>query len=302
MSATGPILVLTRIWPTPEQPSLGTFIRERTTGVAGLSVVRPRWPRLPNPLIYPLLLADALRAGPIRGVEAHMLMPTGLVGLIVARIRGVPLVVYSHGRDVRDWSRGPAPLRWLARQVARRADRLLANSEDTAARLRDLGGRPQVIAPGVDLGRFAPSPRPGERRVLYLGGRVEHKGYEVGRGLADTLVGPGLRDVDPAAIPTLIAQHDVVLIPSVAEAFGLAAVEAIASGRWVVASAVGGLPDIVRDGVNGTLVSDGDFEGALAGVPDYDPYAIARTVERFSLAAWQAAMAAVWDEVAPADG
>ncbi len=299
MTTGPPIVVLTRIWPTRERPSVGTFIRERATGVDGLRVVRPRWPRLPSLLIYPLLLVDALRAGPIRGVEAHMLIPTGLVGLVVARMRGVPLVVYSHGGDVRDWRDLPAPMRWLAQQVARRAGRLLTNSEDTAGHLRALGGRPEVVPPGVDLTRFAPSARPAERRVIYLGGRNSRKGYEVAMGLADTLVGPWLRDLDPAEVPALIAAHDVVLVPSVAEPFGLVAVEAIASGRWVVANAVGGLRDIVTDGVNGTLVTDGDFAGALARVPDYDPFAIAATVDRYSLAAWQEAMAGIWDEVAP---
>jgi glycosyltransferase involved in cell wall biosynthesis len=301
MSAVRPIILLTRIWPTRQRPSVGTFVRERATGDAGVRVVRPRWPRLPSPLIYPVLLVDALRAGQIRGVEAHMLIPTGLVGLVVARLRGVPLVVYSHGRDVRGWRGRPAPFRWLARRVARRADRLLANSDDTAALLRELGGRPNVVPPGVDLGRFVPSPRPRERRVLYLGGRIELKGYEIARELADTLVGPSLRELDPAEVPALIAAHDIVLVPSVAEAFGLVAVEAIASGRWVVARAVGGLPDIVRDGVNGTLVNDGDFAGALARVPDYDPFAIAATVQGFSLRRWQEAMAAIWDDVAPTD-
>jgi glycosyltransferase involved in cell wall biosynthesis len=299
MSIDRPVALLTRIWPTRQRPSVGTFVRERATGVAWLRVVKPRVPTL---LIYPQLFIDALRLGRIRGVEAHMLIPTGLVGLIVARRRGVPLVVYSHGGDVRDWRRMRAPSRWLARQVARRADRLLTNSEDTAAYLRELGGHPEVIPPGADLGRFTPSPRPAQRRVLYLGGRNPRKGYEVASGLADTLVGPWLRDVDPAEVPGLIAAHDVVLVPSLAEPFGLVAVEAIASGRWVVASAVGGLSEIVRDGVNGTLVTDGDFAGALASVPDYDPFAIAPTVERYSLAAWQAAMARVWDEVAPVDG
>jgi glycosyltransferase involved in cell wall biosynthesis len=302
MTAGRPILLLTRIWPTRERPSVGTFVRERASGVAGLRVVRPRWPRLPSLLIYPILLLDALRAGPIRGVEAHMLIPTGFVGLIVARMRGVPLVVYSHGGDVRDWRDLPSPMRWLAQRVARRADRLLTNSEDTAGHLRELGGRPEVIPPGVDLSRFVPSPRPAERRVLYLGGRNSRKGYEVAQQLADTLVGPWLRDLDPSEVPALIAAHDVVLVPSVAEPFGLVAVEAIASGRWVVASAVGGLRDIVRDGVNGTLVGDGDFAGALARVPDYDPFAIAQTVEHYGLDRWQAAMARTWDEVGPSDG
>ena len=78
---------------------------------------------MPTPLIYPQLLVDSLRLGPIRGVEAHMLIPTGLVGLVVARRRGVPLVVYSHGSDVRTWRNAIGPMRWLAQQVARRADR-----------------------------------------------------------------------------------------------------------------------------------------------------------------------------------
>jgi glycosyltransferase involved in cell wall biosynthesis len=299
MSADRPVALLTRIWPTRDRPSVGTFVRERAIGVPGLRIVKPR---VPTPLIYPQLLLDALRLGPIRGVEAHMLIPTGLVGLIVARWRRVPLVVYSHGGDVRGWRGLPGPVRWIARQVARRADRLLTNSEDTATYLRELGGHPQIVPPGADLGRFVPSPRPAERRVLYLGGRNQRKGYDVARGLADMLAGPWLRDVDPVEVPALIAAHDVVLVPSVAEPFGLVAVEAIASGRWVVASAVGGLRDIVRDGVNGTLVTDGDFAGALARVPDYDPFAIAPTVERYSLAAWQAAMSRVWNEVAPDDG
>ena len=282
---------------------MGSYVRDRAAGVDALRVVRPRDGRLPAPVVYPLLLLDALRASRgIRGVEAHMLLPTALLGLIVARLRGVPLVVYSHGGDVRDWRRLPAPIRWLARRVARGATRLLTNSEDTALHLRELGGRPRTVPPGVDLDRFRPTPRPPDRRVLYMGGRNPRKGYEVAASLADTLIGPWLRDLDPAEVPALIAEHDVVLMPSVAEPFGLVAVEAIASGRWVVATDVGGLRDIVVDGVNGTVVADGDFAGAIARVPDYDPVAIARTVERFSLARWQAEMAEVWDEVAPDHG
>jgi glycosyltransferase involved in cell wall biosynthesis len=301
-STVPPIVLVTRIWPTAERPSVGTFVRDRAQGVPDLVVVRPRPRWLPRPLIYAALLIDALRAGRrIRGVEAHMLIPTGLVGLLVARLRRVPLVVYAHGGDVRDWRSLPAPLRWLARLVATRADRVVTNSTDTARYLEELGATPLVAPPGVDLERFRPSPRPAERRVLFLGGRNPRKGYDVAEGLADTLVGPWLRDLDPQEMPELIAAHDVVLVPSVAEPFGLVAVEAIASGRWVVARAVGGLRDIVVDGENGTLVDDGDFAGALARVPDYDPFVIAPSVERFSLAAWQASLARIWDELAPTD-
>ncbi|HEX5041176.1 MAG TPA: glycosyltransferase [Candidatus Limnocylindria bacterium] len=291
------ILVLTRMWPTKERPSLGTFIRDRVQGVPGLRVVKPRSQGMPWPLLYAALFVDALRAGPIRGVEAHMAVPTGLVGWAVARSRHVPLVVYAHGRDVRDWRAKPAPIRWLTRFVLRRAARVVTNSEDTAHHIREMGVAPAIAPPGIDLRRFTASPRPAQRRVLYLGGRNRRKGYEVAARLADTLVGPWLRDVEPDEIPALISEHDVVLVPSVAEPFGLVAVEAIASGRWVVAGAVGGLRDIVIEGVNGTLVADGDFAGALARVPDYDPETVARTAERYSLERWHEAMAGIWGEL-----
>lgn len=290
-----PLLVLTRIWPTPSRPSVGSFVQARVSGLSEVRVVHPRWARVPRLLLYLVLLVDGLRVpGPLRGVEAHMLIPTGFVGLIIARMRGVPLVVYSHGGDVRDWRALPAPFRALSRLVATRADEIVTNSNDTARHLRDLGRQAIVIPPGIDLDRFRPTPRPASRRILYLGGRNARKGYEVAKALADTLVGPWLSDLDPSDIPGLMAEHDIVLMPSTAEPFGLVAVEAIACGRWVVASDVGGLRDIIVEGVNGSLVSDGDFATAIERVPDYDPYAIARTVERFSLAGWQAAMDRVW--------
>lgn len=297
-----PIVLITRIWPTTERPSLGTFVRDRAAGEQAVVVVRPRR-LLAGPLVYAGLLVDALATGRrIRGVEAHMLFPTALVGLVVARLRRVPLVVYVHGGDVRDWHQRAVPIRWIMIAVARRTAAIVTNSSATAGELTAMGVVPRLVPPGVDLERFTPTPRPADRRVLYLGGRNPRKGYDVAIGLADTLVGPWLREVGPAEVPSLIAAHDVVLVPSLAEPFGLVAVEAIASGRWVVARDVGGLREIVVDGVNGTLVADGDFAGAVARVPDYDPHVISRTVERFSIRRWQSEMARIWEEVAPVHG
>ncbi len=296
------IALVTRLWPTPERPGVGTFVRERTLGVAGLHVVKPRREGIVRPLLYALLLWDAIRqTSRVDGIEAHMILPTGLVGLIVARLRGVPLVVYSHGRDVRSYVGQFPALRFLSRLVVQSSAAVITNSRETADQLRPIGIEPIVIVPGTDLSRFRPSPRPPESRVLYMGGNVPHKGYEVARDLADTLIGPGIHEVEYAQVPQLMAEHDVVLVPSTTEAFGLVAVEAIASGRWVVANAIGGLREIVVEGVNGTLVDDGDFARALAHIPDYDPIAVSRTVERFSLDRWQADMAAVWGRVLAED-
>jgi glycosyltransferase involved in cell wall biosynthesis len=56
---------------------------------------------------------------------------------------------------------------------------------------------------------------------------------------------------------------DLVVVPSVAEAFGLVLAEALYLGRAVVATRVGGSPEIVDDGVDGILVPPGD-SAALA--------------------------------------
>lgn len=65
----------------------------------------------------------------------------------------------------------------------------------------------------------------------------------------------------------LLAACDVVALASDWEGFGLALLEAMAAGRPVVATAVGGVPEVVSDGESGILVPAGDmfgFAGALA--------------------------------------
>jgi glycosyltransferase involved in cell wall biosynthesis len=112
------------------------------------------------------------------------------------------------------------------------------------------------------------------------------------------VVGPGIQELAPVDVARLMSEHDVVLVPSLVEAFGMVAVEAIASGRWVVARNVGGLRDIIADGENGTLVDDDDFAGALERVPgNWDPVKLSDSVARFRLAEWQQGMAAAWQEL-----
>jgi D-inositol-3-phosphate glycosyltransferase len=60
-------------------------------------------------------------------------------------------------------------------------------------------------------------------------------------------------------------------VPSYYESYGMVALEALASGRPVVASRVGGLPSVVENGVNGFLVTAGsvrDFAKALTTLLD----------------------------------
>jgi glycosyltransferase involved in cell wall biosynthesis len=293
------LLVITARYPTPDRPAAGTFVRDRLADLSlTATVIAPRRYSTPGWLRYLAMLWSALtRRGRFDGVEGHFVLPSGLIALLAARLRGLPLVVYAHGGDVREMAHRNAAFRWLARWVVRGADAVITNSRESADLVQQLGASARVIPPGVDLSRFSPHPRPAQRRVLYLGGDVAGKGVDIARRLADTLVGPGIREMDPSQIPALMSEHTVVLVPSRAEGFGLVAAEAIASGRWVVASAVGGLPDIVSEGLNGSLVADGDFAGALAQVPDYVPAMVATTADRFSIEEHRRRMAEIWSAV-----
>lgn len=59
-------------------------------------------------------------------------------------------------------------------------------------------------------------------------------------------------------VSRLLSAIDLVLMPSESEGLGLAAIEALAAARPVIAFAVGGLPEVVVDGLNGRLVQAGD--------------------------------------------
>jgi N-acetyl-alpha-D-glucosaminyl L-malate synthase BshA len=67
-------------------------------------------------------------------------------------------------------------------------------------------------------------------------------------------------------VESYLDQADVLLLPSASEAFGMAALEAMAAGVPVVGSRVGGLPGIVVEGVCGRLLPVGDLDGMAAAV------------------------------------
>jgi glycosyltransferase involved in cell wall biosynthesis len=71
-----------------------------------------------------------------------------------------------------------------------------------------------------------------------------------------------------ADIPLLLSQMDVVVIPSLSEGFGMVAIEAMAMGKPVVASAVGGISEIVEHGETGLLVEPANANALSKAILD----------------------------------
>ena len=67
-----------------------------------------------------------------------------------------------------------------------------------------------------------------------------------------------------SSVEDLLSCCDLFLLPSESESFGLAALEAMACGAPVVASRIGGIPEVVADGESGHLLPVGDVEGMAA--------------------------------------
>jgi glycosyltransferase involved in cell wall biosynthesis len=223
-------------------------------------------------LLVPAFLWNMRRAVPRDAdvVHAHWLA----AGAVAATLR-TPFVVQVWGTDLELARRVPRLARW----ILRRASLVVAASSFLAEQARSLGAvEVRVIPSGVELPETVGEP--GEPpHVLYVGRLSAEKGVlelvEACEGLPLVVVGDGpLRDhvpgalgfVAPGELGRWYERAAVVAVPSRREGYGVVARQAMAWGRPVVASAVGGLTDAVEDGVTGLLVPPGDVAALRAAI------------------------------------
>lgn len=297
------ILLASQMYPGPDDPALGSFVAtlERELEARGHDIARAVVDRRGGYGRHARLALDVMQtARRFRPdvVYAHFLVPAGLLAAIGGR---APLVVTAHGQDVEN-ARQHRSVRAATQLTVKRAHAVVVVSAWLLERLIEVVPEAQpksaVIDCGVDLDRFALRDVLGARadvgwfpagtgflcvgslserkNVLRLARAFESRGEGeltfVGDGsLRPALEGrPGIHlagQIDHDRVAAWIAAADVVCQPSLAEPFGLATLEALASGRSVVATQIGGPPEFVTR-ESGILVDPNDDDALRVALGD----------------------------------
>jgi glycosyltransferase involved in cell wall biosynthesis len=208
---------------------------------------------------------------------------------------------------------------WIA---AQRVDAYLANSQTTKRRVsRYFGREASVLHPPVELERFVPT-TPGDAYVV-LSELMPHKRIDVAirafsdLGLPLVVVGngPDARRLHRLAGPTVsftgrVSDGDAArilssaraLVVTATEEFGIAAVEAQAAGRPVIALNAGGVRETVIEGVTGAFFDRPEPEALADAVQAFDalavdPDACVESARRFDRAQFRRGLATVVDQV-----
>jgi glycosyltransferase involved in cell wall biosynthesis len=287
------ILLVSQMYPGPDDPDLGVFVAqlEQQLVARGHELERAVIDTRAGGHGRSVRLFRDARSAARRlrpdVVYAHFLVPAGLVGGLASR---APLVVTAHGQDVANVGTR-AGIAAATRHVVRRAAAVVAVSDwlrrELERKLPDARGKVEVVDCGVDLERFRPAPPPdGPPAFLCVGSLTARKNVlrladafeRLGEGTL-TFVGDGPLRVQLAGrprielaghaphdeIPERLAAARVVCGASLVEPFGQALLEALAAGRPVVATSVGGPPEFVPPEA-GVLVDPLDEDAILDGL------------------------------------
>ena len=286
--------------------------------VQGIPTWHPRYvltPRIGRDL-YSAQMAAALlphlarirKEYPFDVLLATWAFPDVVVGAMMAKLCGVPLLAKVHGSDVHVQATYPLRRRQI-QWALRSAHRVLAVSGALRERLEELGvprERVMVYHNGVDRERFRLGDKQdareqlglesGGQHIVYVGYLNESKSLHTllqaaaqlretsGQMVTTHLVGCGPKDAElrgladelnlglrvkfygrrpHSEVPTWMQAADVFCLPSIREGCPNVILEALASGRSVVATGVGGIPELTNPR-NSILVPPSDPE-ALAG-------------------------------------
>ena len=266
-------------------------------------------------------------------VDAHYFYPDGVAVALLSRFLRRPFLITARGSDINVLPRFAVPRCWI-RWAARRASALVTVSDALRTRLLGLGiegGTVHVVRNGVDLELFAPRDRAacksrlgvGAKTLVSVGNLIALKGHDlviralqllpgyalliVGEGelrkpleeLADALrVGDRVRflgAVRQAELAEIYNAADALVLASSREGMPNVLLEAMACGTPVVATAVGGVPEVVKGEAAGVLVEQRDAGSIAAAVRHlFDAYPAPAATRRYAEAfSWDSAVASL---------
>jgi glycosyltransferase involved in cell wall biosynthesis len=223
--------------------------------------------------VLPFFLANYALAARRAARDVDLVHAHWLPSALAALATGKPFVVQLWGSDVELARRLPWAFRWLVR----RARLVIVGSEHLARAAHELGAREVRVTPvPVQIPESVSEPDE-PPHVLFVGRLSPEKGIheflEATEGLPRVIVGAGPVDVPEATgfiprsrIGAYYERAAVVCVPSRREGYGVVAREAMAYGRPVVATPVGGLADAVEDGITGLLVPANQLRATLEGL------------------------------------
>lgn len=238
-------------------------------------------------------LEDLLKKEDIDIIHGHYLFPAGAVAVDVGKKRGIKTYVTAHGSDMFEMYKKQPFMKSTIKNVLKNADVVLAVSnalkhEIIATGVNGISNKTRLSWNSVDINKFLDKKDYSFKNVnnikkpivLFLGNLIKRKNVESlieAKKIANSdyclvIVGDGplFNDLNKKVkeenindvlftgaredVENIIPSCDVLVLPSFSESFGLVLIEALACGKAVIGSDVGGISEIITDDV-GLLVN-----------------------------------------------
>ena len=238
-------------------------------------------------------------------IHGHYLFPAGAAAVEVGNNHGIKTYVTAHGSDMFEVYKKQPFMRSTIKNVLKRADRVLAVSnalrhEIVATGVEGISNKTEICWNSVDIDKFSLKDNNSFKEeyklfdkpiVLFVGNLIKRKNVESlleAKKIANSdyylvIVGDGplfkklnkiveddhIRDViftgSRTDVENIIPSCDVLVLPSLSESFGLVLIEALACGKPVIGSNVGGITEIITEDV-GLLVNPNKISSIASSI------------------------------------
>ncbi|HIQ32205.1 MAG TPA: glycosyltransferase family 4 protein [Methanothermococcus okinawensis] len=218
-------------------------------------------------------------------IHSHYAFPQGFLGALLSEKYNIPHVLTLHGSDVLLLSKHPVG-KILFNYALKHCDRIICVSKYLKEQLpREYQDKSEVIYNGVDFSIFYDEGID-EDYGLFVGSFVPQKGLYtlieavkdidfkfkfIGDGplfreIREYIERKGIKNIqllgrkDQMEVAKYIRRCSFLVLPSTSEGLGMTLLEAMASGKCVIGSNVGGIPELIRDNYNGFLFEVNNVE------------------------------------------